>query len=308
MSDDDDNPIKPKIRHIVCSGGGVTGFSFYGMLKACHSRNLWKFDDIETIYGTSVGSIFSVILALKYDWKTIDDYLIKRPWQNVFKFDLYSIMDSLQKMGIFGIKTIEDIFSPLFLGKDIPINVTMIEFYNITNIEIHIFTTNVTTFELVDISYKTHPDWRLIDAVYSSCSIPIIFSPLIKESNYYCDGGLLLNYPLDKCIKNGANPEEVMGLCSDLNTATEDALNEKSSLLDYVIVILKKVMTAFLPSKQTVIQNEFKIKSHDISIYDIINTSSNSDERIRLIQNGVDVIENIFTSTNNQDNLSTPST
>ena len=308
MSDDYDNPIKPKIRHIVCSGGGVTGFSFYGMLKACHLRNMWKFDDIETIYGTSVGSIFSVILALKYDWKTIDNYLIKRPWQNVFKFDLYSIMDSLQKMGIFGIKTIEDIFSPLFLGKDIPINVTMIEFYSITNIEIHIFTTNVTTFELVDISYKTHPDWRLIDAVYSSCSIPIIFSPLIKDSNYYCDGGLLLNYPLDKCIENGANPEEVIGLCSDLNTVTEDALNEKSSLLDYVIVILKKVMTAFLPAKQTVIQNEFKIKSHDISIYDIINTSSSSDERIRLIQNGVDVIENIFTSTNNQDNLSTLST
>ena len=308
MSDDDDKPIKTKIRHIVCSGGGVTGFSFYGMLKACHVRNIWKFDDIETIYGTSVGSIFSVILALKYDWKTIDDYLIKRPWQNVFKFDLYSIMDSLQKMGIFGIKTIEDIFSPLFLGKDIPINVTMIEFYNITNIEIHIFTTNVTTFELVDISYKTHPDWRLIDAVYSSCSIPIIFSPFIKDYNYYCDGGLLLNYPLDKCIENGAISEEVMGLCSDLNTATDDALNEKSSLLDYVIVILKKVMTAFLPSKQTVIQNEFKIKSHDISIYDIVSASSSSDERIRLIQNGVDVIENIFTSTNNTNPLSTPST
>lgn len=308
MSDDEDKPIKPTIRHIVCSGGGVTGFSFYGMLKACHARNIWKFDDIETIYGTSVGSIFSVILALKYDWKTIDDYLIKRPWQNVFKFDLYSIMDSLQKMGIFGIKTIEDIFSPLFLGKDIPINVTMIEFYNITNIEIHIFTTNVTKFELVDISYKTHPDWRLIDAVYSSCSIPIIFSPLIKDSNYYCDGGLLLNYPIDKCIENGAIPEEVIGLCSDLNTVTEDALNEKSSLLDYVIVILKKVMTAFLPSKQTEIQNEFKIKSHDISIYDIINTSSSSDERIRLIQNGVDVIEKIFTSTDNQETSFIPST
>ena len=66
-------------------------------------------------------------------------------------------------------------------------------------------------------------------------------------------------------------------------------------------------------------QNEFKIKSHDISIYDIVNTSSNSDERIRLIQNGVDVIENIFTSTdnlsptdsslpNNLDNILIPST
>ena len=217
-------------------------------------------------------------------------------------------MDSLQKMGIFGIKTIEDVFSPLFLGKDIPINVTMIEFYNITSIEIHIFATNITTFELVDISYKTHPDWRLIDAVYSSCSIPIIFSPFIKDSKYYCDGGLLLNYPLDKCIENGANPEEVMGLCSDLNTVTEDALDEKSSLLDYVIVILKKVMTVFVPSNQTFIQNEFKIKSHDISIYDIVNTSSSSDKRIRLIQDGVDVIENIFTSTDNQDTPFIPST
>ena len=183
--------------------------------------------------------------------------------------------------------------------KDIPINVTMHEFYKITNIEIHIFTTDVMKFELVDISYKTHPDWRLIDAVYSSCSIPIIFSPFIKDSKCYCDGGLLLNYPLDKCVENGANPDEILGFCSELNIAGEDVFNENSSLLDYVIVILKKIMTVFLPIKNTVIPNEFKIKSHDISIYDIVNTSSNSQERIRLIQNGVDVIENIFTSTDN---------
>ena len=170
------------IRHIVCSGGGVTGFSFYGILKECYSRGIWKFENIETIYGTSVGSIFAVILALNYDWKTMDDYLIKRPWHNVFKFDLFSILDSIDRRGIFGIKTIEDTFSSLLLGKDIPINVTMKEFYDITKIEIHIFTTEIMNFELVDISYKTHPDWRVIDAVYSSCSIPIIFSPLIKEN------------------------------------------------------------------------------------------------------------------------------
>ena len=77
------------IRHIVCSGGGVTGFSFYGILKECYARGIWKVENIQTIYGTSVGSIFAVILALNYDWQTMDDYLIKRPWQNVFKFNLY---------------------------------------------------------------------------------------------------------------------------------------------------------------------------------------------------------------------------
>ena len=287
------------IRHIVCSGGGVTGFSFYGILKECYFRKIWKLENIETIYGTSVGSIFSIILALNYDWKTMDDYLIKRPWQNVFKFNLYSILDSLQQRGIFGIKTIEDIFSSLFLGKDIPINVTMKEFYDITKIEIHIFTTDIMNFKLVDISYKTHPDWRVIDAVYSSCSIPIIFSPLIKDNNCYCDGGLLLNYPLDKCIENGANPSEIIGLRSDMTITNVDVMNENSSLLDYVIVILKKVITAFLPEVQHVIDNEFKIGSPEISIYDIVTTTSNMEKRIELIQNGVDVITNLFTSTEN---------
>ena len=287
------------IRHIVCSGGGVTGFSFYGILKECYLRKIWKLENIETIYGTSVGSIFAVILALNYDWKTMDDYLIKRPWQNVFKFNLYSILDSLQQRGIFGIKTIEDTFSSLFLGKDIPINVTMKEFYDITKIEIHIFTTDVMNFKLVDISYKTHPDWRVIDAVYSSCSIPIIFSPLIKDDKCYCDGGLLLNYPLDKCIENGADPSEIIGLCSDMTINDVDVMNEKSSLLDYVIVILKKVITAFLPKVQHMIDNEFKIGSPEISIYDIVTTTSNMEKRIELIQNGVDVISNLFTSTEN---------
>ena len=287
------------IRHIVCSGGGVTGFSFYGILKECYLRKIWKLENIETIYGTSVGSIFAVILALNYDWKTMDDYLIKRPWQNVFKFNLYSILDSLQQRGIFGIKTIEDIFSSLFLGKDIPINVTMKELYDITKIEIHIFTTEIMNFELVDISYKTHPDWRVIDAVYSSCSIPIIFSPFIKDDKCYCDGGLLLNYPLDKCIENGANPYEIIGLCSDMTVNDVDVMNEKSSLLDYVIVILKKVITAFLPKVQHMIENEFKIGSPEISIYDIVTTTSNMEKRIELIQNGVDVISNLFTSTEN---------
>jgi predicted acylesterase/phospholipase RssA len=285
------------IKHIVCSGGGVTGFSFYGMLKECYNRNMWKLENIETIYGTSIGSIFAVILALNYDWNTLDDYLIKRPWQNVFKFDLYSILDSLQKRGIFDKKTIQELLTPLFLGKDIPIHITMKEFYEMTNIEIHIFTAEITHFQLVDISYKSHPNWTIIDAVYSSCSIPIIFSPLLKDSKCYCDGGLLLNYPLDKCIENGANINEVIGISSDLNTNIDNVMNEKSTLFDYIIVLIKKVISVFLPKQKNVIPNDFKIKSHEISIYDIISTTSEMNERIKLIDKGIDVISNIFTST-----------
>lgn len=285
------------IRHIVCSGGGVTGFSFYGMLRECHNRKLWKLEDIETIYGTSVGSIIAVILALDYDWDTLDDYLIKRPWNNVFKFNLYSIIDSLQQRGIFGMKTIEDTFVPLFSGKDISIDITMQDFYDITKKEIHIFTTDVMRFEVVDISYKTHPDWRLMDAVYASSAIPIIFSPFIKNSKCYCDGAMLLNYPLDKCIENGANSDEIIGLCNDMNAHDEDVFNESCSLLDYGLLIMKKLISAFLSVREHRIKNEFRIKSIRMSIYDVISTTTEIDNRIQLIQEGVDVITATFTST-----------
>ena len=110
---------------------------------------------------------------------------------------------------------------------------------------------------------------------------------------------MLLNYPVDKCIENGANSSEIIGLCSDATANNVDIMDEKSSLLDYVIVILKKVIAAFLPKVNHVIPNEFKIGSPEVSIYDIVTTTSNVSKRIELIQNGVDIICNLFTSTEN---------
>ena len=285
------NAEKTTIKHIVCSGGGVTGFAFYGAIKESYKQGIWHIDNINTIYGTSVGSIFAVILTLKYDWDTLDDYLIKRPWQNVFKFNLYSIFESLQRRGIFGRETIVDLFLPLFNGKDISIDITMLELYELTQIEVHMFTTDINIFHITDISYKTHPNWKVVDAVYSSCAIPIIFSPFFKDNSCYCDGGLLTNYPLKECINNGAAQEEVIGLCHIYNNDHIEAVNTDSSLLDYVMTIIKKLLGVTLSANSYNIAKEFRISSPSISIYDIVNTTSDINERIRLIQQGIDCVK-----------------
>jgi len=98
----DDDP-KIKIKHLVLAGGGVCGFSTYGALRESHKSGFWDINNIESIYSTSVGAIFATILSLKYEWSVIDDYLIKRPWQHLFKFNMYSIINSFQNMGIFDI-------------------------------------------------------------------------------------------------------------------------------------------------------------------------------------------------------------
>jgi predicted acylesterase/phospholipase RssA len=297
-----------KIKHIVCSGGGVTGFAFYGVIRESHKQGLWKFEDIETIYGTSVGSIFAVLLALNYDWDTMDDFLIKRPWQNVFKFNMYSLLESFQKKGIFDINSIRESFLPAFHGKDISIDITMKEFYEATNKEIHIFTTEVNSFQTVDISYKTHPDWKIVDAVYCSSAVPVVFAPHVINDTCYCDGGFLVNYPIYKCIEAGANPDEILGLTRTSDPEKEaNKINSESSMLDYVILIINKLIRTILNQRRIQSDSsdlpektpryEFIIKCPPISIYDIYNATTNIEERLRLIQVGVDEVQTWSSST-----------
>lgn len=278
----------PIIKHIVISGGGIAGFSYYGALRESAKKGIWNINNIESIYGTSVGSILAVILALKYDWDTMDDYLIKRPWQNLYKFNIYSVLDAIKNRGIFDTKIIENTLLPLFSGKDIAIDITMKEFYDKTNIDLHIFTTEIHSFTRIDISHKTHPDWKVTDAVYCSSALPVLFSPYIIENKCYCDGGLLVNYPLSCCIENGVNPNEILGITRIHNDKSNLEIKSDSSLIDYVLVILYRSIERLLVTPiRDKIAVEYTILSLRLSVYDIINTAASMEERLRLIELGV---------------------
>ena len=82
------------IKHIVISGGGPLGFRYLGALEKLEKENFWKIDNIESIYATSIGAIIGVFLGLKYDWDTLNKYLIERPWHDAIKVNAKQIFDS----------------------------------------------------------------------------------------------------------------------------------------------------------------------------------------------------------------------
>jgi len=314
--DKQSEPGKVNIKHLVISGGGVTGFSFYGILRETNKLGMWDIENIQTIYGTSIGSVLAVILALRYEWDVLDAYLIKRPWKDIFKFDLYSMIDVIEKKGIFNMKIIEEIFQPLFLAMNIPINITMKEFYERTRIEIHIYSTELNKMESVDFSYKTHPEWSVVHAVYCSCVIPLVFEPYIveplssveqhsKESEVtqcYVDGGFLMNYPVDKCIaETGAKLEEIMGI-NKLQNTSNIPIDKKSSIFDYVLICLNRVFDIVLNNFQgletTKIPQEYTIVDGAITLQSIIDTAYSMEERCKLIQAGVDMVKPVVDITN----------
>jgi predicted acylesterase/phospholipase RssA len=223
----------------------------------------------------------------------MDAFLIKRPWQNIFKLNLYSIIHAFEKRGIFSINIIEEIFSPLLLGADLSIDITMKEFYEFNGIEFHIFSTELNQFETIDFSYKTHPDWRIIDVVYCSCTLPIVFSPFMKEDKWYIDGGILTNYPLYYCLQSGAKSEEILGI-RKTTFSKKTYMNEKSTFFDYLMITFNNILEKLLFIDNTIdkkIQYEIVVDDVGVAIQDILSTASSIEKRQQLIQRGVDIFK-----------------
>ena len=279
-----------EINHLVITGGCLAGFPSYGILKESNKSGFWKIENIKSIYATSIGTMNAIWITLNYDWDTLDNYIINRPWHTVFKYDFAAILNAIQTCGIFNVAPIEQMFLPVFSGKNISINVTMAEYYEITKIDIHMYTVDMVSFKLIDLSHTTHPNWRIIDAIYCSCSLPILFAPFLKDGMCFMDGGVLMNYPLAPCIAT-ANNEGVFGINCKLN---DNISINSSTLFDYMFSVLNKIIKHVMISHQHMITRDSNITEIYVgetpaSIYDIFEVASKPEERRKLIEAGVEI-------------------
>ena len=249
------------IKHLVLSGGGPIMITILSAIQELENNKFLNMDDIESIYGTSAGAIIGVMISLKYDWDTINDYIIKRPWQDVFPIKPQDIIDLYKKKGIFDIKTIEKCFKPLFEAKDIPIDINLEDFYKLTKIELHMFAFEINEYKIHDISYKTYPKISVMKAIHMSSSIPIFLTPVCIDNLCFMDGGVGCNYPLNFCIESGKNPNEILGFknkySEDKYSQDKRIVNEDSTLLDYLLNFLfKSIFNINTSNIQQTIKNE----------------------------------------------------
>ena len=230
------------IKHLVISGGGPLGLRYLGALEKLEKENFWKLDNIESIYGTSVGSMIGAFICLKYDWETLNKYIIERPWNDAFKINATQIFDSYYNKGLYDTKLIEIIFKPLLQAKNIEINVTLKEFYEFSKIDFHIFTFELNKFETIELSHITHPNLSLLQALTMSSAFPGIFMPTIIDKKCYIDGGVMCNYPINQCLRDNANKDEILGIKISHEKDNNAEITEALSLLEYVMCFTTNAM------------------------------------------------------------------
>lgn len=277
------------IKHLVISGGGPTMVQALGAIQHLEQNNFVNMNNIESIYGTSAGAIVGILICLKFDWETINDYIIKRPWHDVFPIKVQNIFDAYTKKGVYDVKTIEKCFKPLLDAKDIPMDINLEDFYKVTNIELHMFTFEINEYKVQDVSYLTHPKLSLITAIQMTSALPVLITPVCIDDKCYIDGGMACNYPLSYCIESGKMSHEILGFKNKYG-ANKNFINSETTILDFLLSFLfKAVFSVSTDNNQPVIKNEVVCDTQYLNLDVMRSALTSSEVRKDLFNNGTQI-------------------
>lgn len=192
------------IKTLVFSGGGIKGFAFLGALKLLFEQNILDLNLIDTFIGTSIGSIISFFLCINCSIKEIIKFILKFNFNKLEPEINY--IDLFEKNGINNGKRLMLIFKHFLELKLKKNDITFQELYELTNKKLIIIGTNYTLGREERFSIDNNPHMSVLTAIRISISVPIIFIPVLYNDNWYVDGALSNNFPIQ-----GLDRETTMG-------------------------------------------------------------------------------------------------
>ena len=182
-----------KSNEYTCIFGGG-GLSYIGAIQALKELDI----SINTIAGSSVGAIFSGLLAVGYDAEEIEKMFLK------INFDLFRDIHfgfgkafALSKGEVF-LEWLREMIESRFYGENYSKGKNpTVKFKDIEK-DLVIITTDLTNFKCKEFSKKETPDFEIATAIRISSSMPGLMTPIFYENAELVDGDLQKSWPLWK--------------------------------------------------------------------------------------------------------------
>ena len=205
----------------MLSGGGASGLSHIGVLKALEENSI----PIDYISGTSIGSLIGAYYSIGYSPKEIENLVKTSFFQSITKGDLpakYEYMvkkrDDYATWLTFKLNFKDHFLKnlPTNVINSIPIDYYLMEtFTGVSNAVNNNFDSLFVPFRCVasDVQNKksvTFKNGDLSSSVRASMSYPFYLRPISIDGKLLFDGGLYNNFPTD-VMYNDFNPDFIIG-------------------------------------------------------------------------------------------------
>jgi NTE family protein len=177
------------IKNIIFSGGGLKGWAYIGTMRAL--EEYVKLNDIKTVSGTSIGSVFGLFYVIGIKWEFLLDFFMNLDFKSMIDIDIDNILinQSVMKGNKYK-KVIQEIMS-----TKIDPNLTFMDLHKYSKILYSVTSLNISNCKVEYFNYLTTPDVKVIDAILASSSLPFLFPAYKIKDKYYYDGGICNNCP-----------------------------------------------------------------------------------------------------------------
>ena len=230
------------IKHLVLSGGAYRGIYMIGALNNLIKQKFIEIDQIKTIHCVSVGSLIASCICLNLDFDNLEEFIVNKPWDKLFDFKPGYLLSLTSSTGLYDINIFYDIFSNILKWKGLNRDITLKQLYELSKIELYIYTTKLHDWVQECFSYKTHPDLKLIEAVYMSSTLPGLFKPQFFNNTYYLDGGLINSYPLNYCLDCSFNTNEILSIVVKNENPKKLIENKSMNIINFGWCILNNIL------------------------------------------------------------------
>lgn len=190
--------------NLVFKGGGAKGCAYAGCIQELDNLNIYN--NVTHVAGTSAGAITATLLATGSGSAGLTQSVKHTDFRN-FVSDSWGLIGDMDRfVNDYGLHTGSGFVSILkqyikeFCGNP---ELTFADLAQLANKnpkkykQLTVIASNITSVKSQIFNASNSPDVPVWQAVRASMSIPLLFEPAIINDNYYVDGGLAWNYPID---------------------------------------------------------------------------------------------------------------
>ncbi len=237
---------RPKVA-IVLGGGGAKGIAHIALLEKIEELGI----PVDKVYGTSMGALIGGLYSAGYTPGELEALVKNNDLEKLFTSFLTTSYNEV--LDPFNFNT-NNLFS-FTLGKGIGSTNGLIDDYKILNF-FYKYAGNVpdnldfekdltipfncNAVDMLTGAEVVFSSGSLITAMRASMSIPIIFEPLMTDTDVYMDGGLTANLPVHLAVQDGYDIiiAETVGNLRELTP--EDYESFTGMLNGFTTIIVKK--------------------------------------------------------------------
>lgn len=244
---------RPKVG-VALSGGGAKGAAHIGVLKYLEEIGI----PIDYVSGTSMGSIVGGLYSMGYtpdemayliaemDWNVYMSNNVSRQYQSSLRresasrfmltipfgtdsisFDPNHLISSLPG-GVINGASLVNLFSRLSVGYNDSVN------FDSLPIPFACVATDILTGDSVLLRKG-----NFAQAIRSSMAIPGVFTPVRHGKHLLADGGLVNNFPVDVCLKMGADLVIGVELAEDMVDNPSELQSLPAQLSQYLSIAVR---------------------------------------------------------------------